>query len=47
MFMRWIGESHCSQGSRFEEGNTLSDLEERIHVIEHVEIVNATGIALE
>ncbi|KAL0636979.1 Bifunctional purine biosynthetic protein ADE5,7 [Maublancomyces gigas] len=29
------------------KGDTLADLEERIHAIEHVEILNATGIALE
>lgn len=28
------------------KGDTLKDLEERIHVVEHVEIVNATRIAL-
>lgn len=47
MFMRGSGRAIVVREVDLGKGNTLSDLEERIHVIGHVEIVNVTGIALE
>lgn len=41
------GEPIVVREIELKEGDTLEDLEERIHAVEHVEIVNATRIALE
>lgn len=41
------GEPVVVRDVELRKGDTLADLEARIHAIEHVEIVNATGIALE
>lgn len=41
------GEPIVVKEIEFKKGDTLEDLEERIHAVEHVEIVNATRITLE